>query len=239
MRTFLTAQWRWLAMLNYAVDSDALFPLTPPGTELDLFRGTAYVSVVGFRFLDTRVLGLPVPLHRNFDEVNLRFYVRRIGEDGAWRRGVVFVREVVPRAAIALIARTLYNEPYIALPMRHELRPPEGRSAGQIEYAWRYRNRWNTITAAIAGAPTPTAEGSFEEFITEHYWGYTRRRDGGTSEYRVEHPRWSAWRAARAELDIDAAALYGAAFVAPLSAPPSSALVADGSAVSVSRGIRI
>ncbi|MDQ6828495.1 MAG: DUF2071 domain-containing protein [Gemmatimonadota bacterium] len=239
MRTFLTAQWRWLAMLNYAADPDILAPLVPTGTELDLWRGTAYVSVVGFRFLETRVLGVPVPLHRDFDEVNLRFYVRRIGDDGAWRRGVVFVREVVPRSAIALIARTLYNEPYLALPMKHDVRPPKGRGAGKVEYRWRHRGRWNAITATIEGDAAPTGIHSFEEFITEHYWGYTRQRDGGTIEYRVEHPRWPAWRAVSASLDCDVRAMYGDVFTESLGAAPRSAFVAVGSEVTVYRGVRL
>src|SRR5688572_22928209 len=94
-----------------------LAALVPHGTALDLWRGRCLVSVVGFRFLDTRVLGVPVPGHRDFDEVNLRFYVRRAHDDGALRRGVTFVREIVPRRAIALVARATYNEPYCTLPM--------------------------------------------------------------------------------------------------------------------------
>src|SRR5947207_15642078 len=115
---FLTAQWRHLVMLNYEVDADVLTPLVPAGTTLDLWQGRALVSVVGFRFLGTRVLGVSVPWHRDFDEVNLRLYVRRELEGGEVRRGVVFVREVVARRAITWLARVAYNEPYRTLPMR-------------------------------------------------------------------------------------------------------------------------
>jgi uncharacterized protein YqjF (DUF2071 family) len=99
-RVFLTAEWRNLAMLNYEVDQSLLLPFVPSGTTLDQWEGKTYVSLVGFRFLKTRVLGLPVPFHTNFDEVNLRFYVRR-RIAGDVRRGVVFIREIVPRWAIA------------------------------------------------------------------------------------------------------------------------------------------
>src|SRR6185503_10439864 len=104
-----TAHWRFLMMLNYEVDPSVLHPLVPRGTELDTWHGRTYASVVGFLFLDTRVLGLAIPFHRDFEEVNLRFYVRR-REAEAWRRGVVFIKEIVPRWAIATVARVAYNE---------------------------------------------------------------------------------------------------------------------------------
>ena len=234
---FLTAEWRWLAMLNYAVDPALLRPLVPAGTELDEWEGTTYASVVGFLFLRTRVLGIPVPFHRDFEEVNLRFYVRRRGPEG-WRRGVVFVKEIVPRAAIAAVARWLYGERYVAMPMRHrvELDPEAG---GGIEYGWRHRGRWCTLGAAVRGAARPLEPGSEAEFIAEHYWGYARQRDGGTVEYRVEHPRWRVWDASAPPLDCDAGALYGAGFAAPLAGVPRSAFVAEGSEVVVRRGVRI
>ena len=115
-RSFLTAEWRHLAMLNFAVDPKLLEPLIPPGTELDFHDGETFVSVVGFMFLRTRLVGLPIPFHRNFEEVNLRFYVRRRAPEG-WRRGVVFVRELVPRRAIAFVARVFYDEPYLGEPV--------------------------------------------------------------------------------------------------------------------------
>jgi uncharacterized protein YqjF (DUF2071 family) len=236
-RPFLTAQWRWLAMLNYAVDPAVLRPLVPAGTELDTWGGVTYASVVGFMFLDTRVLGVPIPFHRDFEELNLRFYVRRRGPEG-WRRGVVFVKEIVPRLAIATVARVVYNENYVALPMRHRL-DVSVQAGGTVEYGWRHGGRWCALRAAVRGPAGPLLEGSEEEFITEHYWGYARQRDGGTVEYQVEHPRWSVWRAESSTLDCDVAALYGPAFAESLTAAPRSALVADGSAIVVRQGRRI
>ena len=234
---FLTAEWRWLAMLNYEVPPALLRPLVPAGTELDEWGGVTYASVVGFMFLRTRVLGIPIPFHRDFEELNLRFYVRRKGPEG-WRRGVVFVKEIVPRFAIAAVARWVYNENYAALPMRHrnEVGPETG---GSVEYGWRHRGRWCALRASVAGPSAPAAEGSEAEFITEHYWGYARQRDGGTVEYQVEHPRWKVWRAESATLDCDVATLYGPAFAECLSAPPRSALLADGSPIVVRKGARI
>lgn len=216
-------------MLNFAIDPKILQPLVPAETELDFHDGQTFVSVVGFLFLDTRLIGLPIPLHRDFEEVNLRFYVRR-KSSSEWRRGVVFVRELVPRRAIALVARTFYGEPYLALPMRHVLEHKEGRVFA--EYQWRRGRRWETLAMTAAGEPQSAGHGSHEEFITEHYWGYTARRDG-SSEYRVEHPRWLLWQAATTKFDADVATLYGPQFVDALKAPPVSAFIADGSPIQV------
>jgi hypothetical protein len=229
MRPFLTADWRYLAMLNFAADPKILEPLLPVGTELDFHRGQTFLSVVGFLFLDTRLVGMPIPFHRDFEEVNLRFYVRR-KTAGELRRGVVFVRELVPRRAIALIARTFYGEPYSALPMRHIVEHKAGRVFA--EYQWRRNRRWETLAMTATGEPQSAGPGSHEEFITEHYWGYTARR-GECSEYRVEHPRWRLWKADTTKFDADVATLYGPQFVEPLAASPFSAFIAEGSPIQV------
>ncbi len=231
-KVFLSADWRHLAMLNYEIEPAALRSMVPPGTELDSWEGTTFVSLVGFRFLDTRVLGIPIPFHRDFDEVNLRFYVRHRGPEG-WRRGVVFVKEIVPRLAIATLARWLYNEPYVALPMRSEVRLPPQQPPHRVEYGWRAAGSWCRLGAAIAGAPALPRAGSQEEFITEHYWGYTAQRLSGAVEYRVEHPQWRVWCATESWFVGEVAALYGARFVEALSRSPASAFVADGSRVAV------
>jgi uncharacterized protein YqjF (DUF2071 family) len=229
---FLTAEWRQLAMLNYEVEPTLLAPFVPAGTELDTWHGKTFVSLVGFQFLDTRVLGVPIPFHRHFEEVNLRGYVRRKADDG-WRRGVVFIRELVPRAAIAFIARKFYNEPYLAVPMAHRV------DLNSAEYSWRFNGRDQRLHVLTRGEPQELCVGSEAEFITEHYWGYTAQRNGSTLEYRVEHPRWRVRAAQSATLDCDLAELYGQPFVAALRGKPASAFLAEGSAVSVSRGRRL
>lgn len=235
---FLTARWRSLAMLNYPVDPEVLAGHVPSGTELDVWNGRTFVSMVGFLFLDTRVRGLAIPYHRDFEEVNLRFYVRRRGPEG-WRRGVVFVREIVPRRAIAATARLLYGEKYSAMPMRHSLLGDPARGGLYAMYGWRWRGRWNGLGGVVDGTPGEAEPGSEEEFITEHYWGYSSLRGGGTVEYRVEHPRWRVWKLERPVLDCDVSSLYGRRFEAPLSGEPSSAFLADGSEVTVYQGVRI
>lgn len=214
-------------MLNWEVPPGVLRGRVPPGTELDFWRGRTYVSVVGFLFRDTRLAGIPVPLHRDFEEINLRFYVRR-GE----KRGVTFVKEIVPKRAIAWVARAFYNEPYV----RH--RTAREVTAAEVAYRWR-RSHWEEVRAGRAGEPAPLAAGSHEEFIAEHYWGYCAQRDGGTLEYRVEHPPWRVWTATHAAIDLDGRSLYGEDFAFLNQRAPDTAFVAEGSAVAVWPGVRI
>jgi uncharacterized protein YqjF (DUF2071 family) len=230
---FLTAEWRDLLMVNYAIDPALLLPYVPQGTELDFWQGRTFVSVVGFRFLRTRVLGIPIPWHRNFDEVNLRFYVRR-RVNGEWLKGVVFVKEIVPKWAVAFVARKVYNENYVCLRMRSHVQTP-----GPVIYEWYDGGAWDRVRAEVVGTPYQPTPDSEETFITEHYWGYSRQRDGGTVEYQVEHPPWRVYRCEQAQLHCRVAELYGPEFAAPLAQSPSSAFLADGSAVTVRRGMRL
>lgn len=229
-RVFLAAEWRYLAMLNYRIAPDLLEPLVPRGTELDLWQGAAYVSVVGFLFLNTRVLGTPIPLHRNFEEINLRFYVRRtVGAET--RRAVTFIRELVPKRAIAATARAIYNEPYLARPMRNHVSSTPAETT--VDYEWRGESGWSGVHVSATGAAEPIRPGSEEEFITQHYWGYTRQRDGSTIEYEVHHPRWRVWLARTARLAGRVADVFPPEFAPVLGQTPDSAFLADGSAVTV------
>ena len=233
---FLTAQWRHLAMLNYEVDPKILQSFLPAGTELDDWQGRIFVSIVGFQFLNTRVLGVLIPYHHDFEEVNLRFYVRR-KVSGEWRRGVVFIKELVPRMAIAWVARVFYGENYVALPMWHSIEAEHDTDTGplSVSYAWSFCGEKNRMKVTLENSSEDVVEGSVEEFITEHYWGYTRRRNGCTTEYRVEHPQWRVAKAMSAQLDCDVAGLYGEQFVEFLKTP-ASAFLADGSEITVFKG---
>lgn len=234
---FLTAEWQHLVMLNYEVDASLLLPFVPAGTELDRWNGKVFASLVGFRFLKTRLFGfLPIPFHSNFDEVNLRFYVRRlVGNDV--RRGVVFIREVVPRWAIAFVARTFYNEKYVSLPMTNDIRSRNGSL--EVTYRWRSSSHWNEIALETTGDSRLPIEGSLEQFITEHYWGYAAQSGGGCVEYRVEHPSWKVWQVQRSAFHGNVEDLYGKDLAAALRGSPASAFLAEGSAVSVMKGRRL
>lgn len=225
-------------LLNYSCPAGLLAPLVPRGTELDVWNGDTIISLVGFMFRNTRVMGLRVPFHDTFEEVNLRFYVRRFGPANELRRAVVFVRELVPRVAIATVARVLYNEPYLAVPMSHRS-TLDADTGGSVTYSWSYQGGPFALAAEARGSARVADKGSEAEFITEHYWGYTRQRDGTTLEYQVEHPTWSVWEAMSASVSGAVGSLYGPAFGEVLAAAPRSAFVAVGSHVSVHRGRRL
>jgi uncharacterized protein YqjF (DUF2071 family) len=236
-RTFLTAEWRKLIMAQYSVAPATLEPYLPPGTELDLYLGKCYVSLVGFLFDRVRVLGIAFPFHTRFEEVNLRFYVRRLEPDGTVKRGAVFIREYVPLPAITLIANGLYEEPYKTLPMRRAI--TRTADALDVRYDWRHAGRWASCRVTAGVVPQAIVPGSEDEFITEHYWGYTKRSRGATSEYAVQHPRWQVYPIESYVIDADFGAMYGPEFAGLDAARPDGILLAEGSAVSVSTGKRL
>jgi len=233
--TFLTAEWKDLAMINYETNPAILLSRVPRGTELDPWNGRTFISIVGFLFQKTRLLGLHVPFHEDFEEVNLRFYVRRKTTEG-WRRGVVFIKEIVPKWAIAAIARFMYNENYVSFSMRHSIEEAEERI---VQYDWRSADDWNSIRVKTKGVSSIPDTGSHEEYITERHWGYSLQQSGGTVEYRAEHPRWQVWTVSESILKCDVKGLYGPEFVSSLGGDPYSAFLAEGSAVRVLKGHRI
>jgi uncharacterized protein YqjF (DUF2071 family) len=234
---FLTANWRYLAMLNFEVDPAVLLPHLPKGTELDEREGRHYVSLVAFLFLDTHVLGLPALFHQNFEEVNLRFYVRRrVGDEV--RSGVVFIREMVPLFLVAETAKLTYNEPYRTVPMQHAIIKTNGELQ-TIEYMFGAGRELCSLALHVDGPPSEIERGSLEEFLSERAWGYTVQRDGGTIEYKVDHPRWRVWPGARHELAGPLEAFYDPPFPAILAGAPASAFIADGSSVAVHMPERI
>jgi uncharacterized protein YqjF (DUF2071 family) len=241
---FLTAEWRDVVLVNYEVARTRVEPFLPRGTRLDLHDGRALVSVVAFRFEDTRLLGLPVPFHRAFPEMNLRFYVRRDLPDGGSRQGVTFLAERVPRLAVAAVARMAYNEPYETTPMRFHSRTSsaddrtrerEHRSR-ELRYDWSIDGRRHSLVASTQGAALLPPAGSESHFVVAHDWGYTRQRDGGTVEYEVTRPSWQVTSATLDRFEPDARLL---ALIPELAGSPTSTVVADGSRIAVSRPTRL
>ncbi len=235
-KTFLTAEWRKLLMINYVIDEKVLLPYLPYGTELDYFQDRCYISLVGFMFLHTKVKGIRVPCHTDFEEVNLRFYVRYY-DNGSWKRGVVFIKEIVPRPALAFIANTFYKEHYQSFPMRHEWK--QEKELLSVRYEWKKNGKWNTMAATAHSQLLTIQPKTEEEFIAEHYWGYTRLKDNRSSEYGVEHSQWDYYAVKSHELNIDFAATYGANFSFLQSLAPHSVFVAEGSPVIVRAGNKI
>jgi len=233
MRKFLTAKWLDLVMANYAVEPELLREFVPTGTEPDLFEGTCFVSLVAFKFFDTRILNFKIPFHIDFLEVNLRFYVRR--ETGTeTRRGVVFIKEIVPRFAISLVARTFYGEPYETWKMRLDEMENE-----RFAYSWSKGGTTNLVSAGRGASLGVPAENSHGEFIIEHYWGYTRRSPHRTDEYKVEHPKWNLFEAKDAETQVDFGFTYGEKFAFLTKEKPRSVLLAEGSEIAVYKGSKL
>lgn len=227
---FLTAEWRKLALANYEVDPSILRKYIPYKTELDLWNNTCYVSLVGFMFLNTKLVGLSIPFHRNFEEVNLRFYVR-YKDKTEWKRGVVFIKEIVPKAAITFVANTIYGEHYQTLKMSH--RWEENDLNRNVAYSWRHKNTNHSISVKADREPCIIAPGSETEFITEHYWGYTKLSENETYEYEVTHPKWQHYPVQDYRINVDFGEIYGQEFSALTHLEPISVMLAEGSAITV------
>lgn len=228
--SFLTAQWKNLALINYEIDAEILEKYLPKGTEIDLWNGKCYVSLVGFMFEDVKILGVKIPFHINFEEVNLRFYVKRF-ENGEWKRGVVFIKEIVPKHALSFVANTVYKEHYETLAMQHYVNQKE--HTVEFVYQWKAQNKWQTIVVETQKNEIPIEVDSEAEFITEHYFGYTKVNEATTYEYEVKHPRWKQLNVTDFRVHVDFETVYGSEFGFLNHQQPTSVLLAVGSEVSV------
>jgi uncharacterized protein len=232
---FLTAEWRKLVMANYVVDPSLLKSFIPFRTELDYHEKNCYVSLVGFMFLNTRVLGISIPFHKNFEEVNLRFYVR-YKTGNSFRRGVVFIKEIVPRHAITFVANKIYGEKYETMPMKHYWSAKANTL--DVGYFWK-KGFWNSFGVIAEKSAKTVVEGSEEDFITNHFWGYTRISDNESSEYEVTHPTWEVYPVISHSLKVDFVGIYGKQFSFLQEAKPYSVLLAEGSEIEVRNGRRL
>jgi len=229
-RKFIQAEWRRLIMANYTVDPALLLPYLPAKTELDYWNNECYVSLVGFMFRNVKVMGMRIPYHTHFPEINLRFYVR-YKEQEQWKRGVVFITEIVPRHAVSFVANTLFNERYSTLPMRHAW--TDGPALLKTAYHWKKNKRWNKLEVITEAVRESLVTGSMEEFITEHFWGYSSAGKDKTTEYHVEHPRWDLYPVKEYLVDCDFGAQYGSSFESLQSVKPVSVFMAEGSEINV------
>lgn len=227
---FLTAEWNNLIMANYVINPEILKPYLPPKTELDYFNGECFVSLIGFMFEKTKILGISFPFHKNFEEVNLRFYVR-VKDGNTWKRGAVFIKEIVPKLAITLVANTLYREKYVTLPMNHFHKETENEI--NLSYHWKFKGVWNKLEATTEKNHAPMIDGSKEQFIAEHYWGYSKYSETTTFEYGVEHPSWQIHKVKSYKIECDFEKLYGKQFAFLNENQTDSVFMAKGSAVSI------
>jgi len=225
-RPFLTARWSNLAILTYEVPPALLTPHLPSGLELDGRGGSAFASLVAFDFEDTRVRGVAWPGFRRFPEINLRFYVRQGN-----RRGVVFVREFVPRPLVSWLARALYNEPYLVAPIESGV--AEDGAAMVTTRRLRWRGRSHAIDVTGNKPAVRPGEDTEAHFFKEHQWGFGRDRRSRTLVYEVRHPLWDVYPVRSWSLDFDWAQVYGPEWGFLSAHEPASVVLAAGSAVSV------
>jgi uncharacterized protein YqjF (DUF2071 family) len=233
---FLSAEWRNLLMANYVIEPNLLEPYLPCHTELDTFNGVHYVSLVGFLFMNTKLSGIAIPFHRNFEEVNLRFYVR-YKEGNVWKRGVVFLKEIVPKRMITFVANTIYGENYVTRPMYHLW--DQTQEELRVEYRWKVGAQWDYLKAVAEAQPLIIETESEEEFITEHFWGYTTVSNTCTGVYEVKHPQWRIHKVKSFDINCSVEKLYGKNFVEALSVSPSSVFLAEGSEIKVMKGFKL
>ena len=237
-KIFLSARWEYLAMFNYEVDAAILKPHLPPYTEIDFYNGKAIVSVVGFLFNNTKVLGIKWPGFINFEEVNLRYYIKYF--DGInWRRGVGFISEIVPQSLVAHSANLFYNEHYSTAKMNHSVN--EVNEQIEVKYNWKKNGQqWNSMWIKATNVLQDIAPDSEEEFIFEHYYGYNGLNNNTAIEYSLEHPRWQVFPVKEFKMNCDVEKLYGAAFVSFIkNVEPISVFLAKGSDVKVKMPSRI
>ena len=230
MKNFLTARWENLIMANYAVPPEVLLPYLPKGVELDFYKGKTYVSLVGFLFKNTRIFQIPVPLYGTFEEINLRFYVTR-KEGKILKRGVVFINETVPNNLVAYIANSLYRGNYTAVPTKHEWK--SNAESKNINYQWKLGNKWSIISVTAEVEKIPISQDRFEEFIFEHYYGYSIINKTTTEEYKIDHPRWNTNKVKHYFIDCDFEKMYGRDFNFLNTTPPENVFLAEGSTIAV------
>lgn len=228
--SFLKAEWRKLAFANYLIDKNILVKFLPVGTELDLWDGNCFVSLVGFMFVNTKLLGIKIPFHKDFEEVNLRFYVKRF-VNGSWKRGVVFIKEIVPKKALTFVANTVYNENYETMPMKHYWEIE--REKRIIEYKWKLNGIWYSFRVFASVDKFKIKPNSKTEFITEHYWGYAKVNSRRTNEYEVTHPKWEVYKVEDYKIDVDFKLVYGDEFEFLNDMKPYSVMLAEGSQITV------
>ena len=236
---FLSAKWNNMLFANYPIDYNLLKPLIPEGTELDFWNGECFISVVAFQFLDSKLFGfIPAFSQRNFDEINLRFYVKRKSYDNYTRKGVVFIKEIVPSRLVKFIANNVFGENYISRNMKHQI-GDFSEDSFDISYSFKNDNFWNRFSAEISQNYILPKTGDIEEYITEHYWGYASKPNNPTVEYEVEHPQWTVYKVKKFNLDFNFGNVYGDSFSFLSKVEPSSVFFCIGSDVKVRFGTKI
>ncbi|MGL5113411.1 MAG: YqjF family protein [Flavobacterium sp.] len=230
MSIFLKANWEHIIMANYAIDPALLQPYLPKGVALDFFQGKAYVSLVGFMFKNTKIFNIPIPRLGTFEEINLRFYVVR-KEGDQLKRGVVFINETIPYRIVAWMANKLYKEHYTVVPTQHQIKTD--LQTRRVNFEWLLNKKWNSLHVEANKDAHAMQPESLEQFIYEHYYGYTKMDAARTLEYKLQHPSWKTYQVLNHAIACDFEAMYGKAFAVLNGATPDAVFMAEGSSVKI------
>ncbi len=231
MTVFLKAKWEDIIMANYEIAPELLLPFLPKGLTLDFYEGKAFVSLVGFMFKNTKLFNISIPWFGSFEEINLRFYVKRVETDGKIKRGVVFINETIPYPIVAWMANKLYKEHYTVVPTKHRI-----EKNGQnklVQFDWKLGPKWNSIQVQCEIQSNPMTANSFEQFIFEHYYGYTKIDAQNTEEYQLQHPSWMIHKVLDYSIDCDFKTMYGNSFSVLNHTKPTEVFIAKGSDVAI------
>jgi uncharacterized protein YqjF (DUF2071 family) len=230
MKFFLKANWENIIMVNYEIPEEILSKYLPKGVSVDLYNGKAYISLVGFMFKNTKIFNIPTFKLGTFEEINLRFYVsRKVGNET--RRGVVFINETVPYKAVAWLANALYKEHYTVVPTKHTISKDSKNQ--KIKFEWLLQKKWNSIYVKNDLKSNEMERNSLENFIYEHYYGYTKIDEQTTEEYRLHHPSWRIHTVVDYEIACDFKAMYGNDFSILNETKPTAVFIAEGSSVAI------
>ncbi len=230
MALFLKADWENIIMVNYEIDPNLLRNYLPNGVEIDLFENKCYISLVGFMFKNTKIFNVPIPKLGTFEEINLRFYVKRTEGDKV-KRGVVFINETIPYRLVAWVANKLYHEHYSVVPTKH--RETKNTIANSIKFEWLKHLKWNSIEVTHSNELNQMEPNSLEEFIYEHYYGFTKVSDSNTEEYKLQHPSWLTQPVLSYQIECDFEKMYGNDFSILNTTNPTAVFIAKGSKVGI------
>ena len=228
-KVLMTARFSEVVAVNFQIDPKVLAPRIPKGLELDFYKGETYVSLVAMMLRDVRVWGIPIHIATGFEELNMRFYVRRKDGDG-YQRGACFIKDYVSSGAAAWILGSLFKADFHKIKMKHDNTgfADDGESVPSVDYRWKVGDHWNRLRIKARSKVQKTGSDTKVGFILNHNNEYSSRK-GKTLEYRATHPTWTVWDAAQANFTCDVKTLFGQEFEKPLSKRPASVFVASGS----------
>tara|TARA_B100000809_G_scaffold118758_1_gene117075 strand:- start:46028 stop:46750 length:723 start_codon:yes stop_codon:yes gene_type:complete len=231
-KVFLKANWLRLASANYIIDPAILDKHIPNGTLLEAHNGKHYVSLVGFRYCETRLLNIRVPYHHIFEEINLRFYVKREISPGNWRSEVAFAKLFFPKKALTLVAKYIYKENYETLNMRHSWTEKENHLL--TSYGLHKKN-WHNFEIQSDKKSRKVASDSSEFFFSKHYWGTSQIDHRSSTVYEIEHPDWEAYDIVDSNVSFDFNTIFGSEFKHLTNTQPDSVHLFKGSEVIVNK----